>query len=180
MTTDGKALTRFAFSTFTREGLYAINLLTTELNHRLSHAVSLQVTVFFLALTSDLSFSGITAAVLTRTLADVQTHLRTLILPSTILLGHSLESDTKCHKISHLRCIDTALIFHHLRGRPLKPGLAWLTRKWLRHIIQITGLAGTTPKRTCVYAYIHSKRRLRMVCHLPISPVATELTILPT
>ena len=26
-------------------------------------------------------------------------------------------------------CIDTALVHHHLRGRPLEPGLAWLTKK---------------------------------------------------
>ncbi|KAN0141758.1 hypothetical protein V8E53_000220 [Lactarius tabidus] len=50
-----------------------------------------------------------------------------------------------------------ALIFRHLRGRPLKPGLAQLTRKWLRRIIQITGLAGTTPKRT----YVHVKAKIK-------------------
>ncbi|KAN0141710.1 hypothetical protein V8E53_000172 [Lactarius tabidus] len=101
-------------------------------------------------------FSGITAAALARTLADVQTHLCTLILPSTILLGRSLESDTNAVKF-HLRCIDTALIFHHPRGRPLKPGLARLTRKWLGRIIKTTSLAGTTPKRT----YVHFKAKIK-------------------
>jgi RNA exonuclease 1 len=38
-----------------------------------------------------------------------------------ILLGHPLESDLKVLKLCHPRCIDTALIYHHPRGRPLKP-----------------------------------------------------------
>jgi RNA exonuclease 1 len=83
----------------------------------------------------------------------VQAHLRTLITPSTILLGHSLESDLNALKLSHARCIDTALIFHHPRGRPLKPGLAWLTRKWLGRIIQDRGPGGHNPEedaRACM------------------------------
>ncbi|KAF8496216.1 hypothetical protein F5888DRAFT_1706478 [Russula emetica] len=94
-------------------------------------------------------FSGITAQALepiTTTLADVQAHLRTLITPSTILLGHSLESDLRALQLSHSRCIDTALIFHHPRGRPLKPGLAWLARKWLGRTIQDRGPGGHDPE----------------------------------
>ncbi|KAH8999593.1 hypothetical protein EDB86DRAFT_2908694 [Lactarius hatsudake] len=101
-------------------------------------------------------YSGITAAALdpvTTTLADVQTHLRTLINPSTILLGHSLESDLRALQLAHPRCIDTALLFHHPRGRPLKPGLAWLTRKWLGRTIQDRGPGGHNPEedaRACI------------------------------
>ncbi|KAN0141726.1 hypothetical protein V8E53_000188 [Lactarius tabidus] len=101
-------------------------------------------------------FSGITAAALdpvTTTLVDVQAHLRTLITPSTILLGHSLESDLNALKLSHARCIDTALIFHHPRGRSLKPGLTWLTRKWLGRVIQDRGPGGHNPEedaRACM------------------------------
>ncbi|KAH9061888.1 hypothetical protein EDB87DRAFT_383981 [Lactarius vividus] len=101
-------------------------------------------------------YSGITAAALdpvTTTLADVQTHLCTLINPSTILLGHSLESDLRALQLAHPRCIDTALIFHHPRGRPLKPGLAWLTRKWLGRTIQDRGPGGHNPEedaRACI------------------------------
>ncbi|KAF8462662.1 hypothetical protein DFH94DRAFT_831793 [Russula ochroleuca] len=101
-------------------------------------------------------FSGITAQALesvTTTLADVQAHLSTLITPSTILIGHSLESDLRALQLSHPRCIDTALIFHHPRGRPLKPGLAWLTRKWLGRTIQDRGPGGHDPEedaRACV------------------------------
>ncbi|KAN0141760.1 hypothetical protein V8E53_000222 [Lactarius tabidus] len=93
-------------------------------------------------------FSGITAAALdpvTTTLVDVQAHLRTLITPSTILLGHSFESDLNALKLSHARCIDTTLIFHHPRGRPLKPGLAC--------VIQDRGPGGHNPEedaRACM------------------------------
>ena len=97
----------------------------------------------------DFSFSGITAQALkpiTTTLADVQAHLRTLITPSMILLGHLLESDLRALQLSHLWCIDTALIFHHPHGRPLKPGLAWLTHKWLGRTIQDRGPGGHDPE----------------------------------
>ncbi|KAH9025150.1 ribonuclease H-like protein [Lactarius hengduanensis] len=101
-------------------------------------------------------YSGITAEALDpviTTLADVQTHLRTLINPSTILLGHSLESDLRALQLAHPHCIDTALLFHHPRGRPLKPGLAWLTRKWLGRTIQDRGPGGHNPEedaRACL------------------------------
>jgi RNA exonuclease 1 len=74
--------------------------------------------------------------------------------PSTpILLGHSLESDLKALKLCHPRCIDTALLYHHPRGRPLKPGLAWLTKKWCGREIQTRGEGGHDPEedaRACV------------------------------
>ena len=78
----------------------------------------------------------------------MQTHLLTLIKPLTILLGHSLESDLRALKleVSHGRCIDTALLFYHPRGQPLKPGLVWLTRKWLCCIIQHRGASGHNPE----------------------------------
>lgn len=70
-----------------------------------------------------------------------------------ILLGHSLESDLKALKISHPFCIDTAITYHHPRGRPLKPGLAWLTRKWCGREIQNRGEGGHDPEedaRACI------------------------------
>lgn len=70
-----------------------------------------------------------------------------------ILVGHSLESDLKALKICHPRCIDTALLYHHPRGRPLKPGLAWLTKKWCGRQIQTRGEGGHDPEedaRACV------------------------------
>lgn len=62
--------------------------------------------------------------------------------PTPILLGHSLESDLNALRMRHPLVIDTALLFHHPRGRPLKPGLAWLTKKWLGREIQTRGEGG--------------------------------------
>jgi RNA exonuclease 1 len=105
-------------------------------------------------------WSGITAAALsstTTTLSQVQTRLLELLSPQSgptpILLGHSLESDLKALKLCHPKCIDTALIYHHPRGRPLKPGLAWLTKKWCGREIQMRGEGGHDPEedaRACL------------------------------
>ncbi|KAI0246021.1 hypothetical protein BJV78DRAFT_1158203 [Lactifluus subvellereus] len=60
-----------------------------------------------LLLNPEHSFSGITATVLefiTTTLADVQTRLRTIITPSTILPGRSLQSDLRA--TTRAPCID--------------------------------------------------------------------------
>ncbi|KAF8905308.1 hypothetical protein CPB85DRAFT_1315585 [Mucidula mucida] len=72
-------------------------------------------------------WSGITAEALahvTTTLADVQQH----IMPLSPLL----------HRYR--------VIFHHPRGRPLKPGLAWLTKKWCGREIQMRGEGGHDPE----------------------------------
>ncbi|KAG6375627.1 hypothetical protein JVT61DRAFT_3195 [Boletus reticuloceps] len=105
-------------------------------------------------------WSGITEASLamaTTTLAQVQTHLLTLLAPqggpTSILVGHSLESDLKALRTCHPLCIDTAVMYHHPRGRPLKPGLAWLTKKWCHREIQTRGEGGHDPEedaRACV------------------------------
>ncbi|KAF8444970.1 hypothetical protein L210DRAFT_3394720 [Boletus edulis BED1] len=105
-------------------------------------------------------WSGITEASLamaTTTLAQVQAHLLTLLAPqggpTSILVGHSLESDLKALRTCHPLCIDTAVMYHHPRGRPLKPGLAWLTKKWCHREIQTRGEGGHDPEedaRACV------------------------------
>ncbi|KAG5349445.1 hypothetical protein C0989_003902 [Termitomyces sp. Mn162] len=122
-------------------------------------------------------WSGITPEALapvTTTLAQVQAHLMRLLSPppknpfstspsspppTPILLGHSLESDLTALKICHPRCIDTALMYHHPRGRPLKPGLAWLTKKWCGREIQTRGDGGHDPEedaRACI-SLLHKK-----------------------
>lgn len=118
-------------------------------------------------------WSGITAAALagvTTTHAQVQAHVLRLLsppspnpfstngtealpAPTPILIGHSLESDLKALKICHPLCIDTAVLYHHPRGRPLKPGLAWLTKKWCGREIQTKGEGGHDPEedaRACL------------------------------
>jgi RNA exonuclease 1 len=45
------------------------------------------------------------------------------------------------------------VIYHHPRGRPLKPGLAWLTKKWCGREIQTRGEGGHDPEedaRACL------------------------------
>ncbi|KAG7096805.1 hypothetical protein E1B28_004214 [Marasmius oreades] len=117
-------------------------------------------------------WSGITAAALataTTTFSEAQAQVLRILSPpisnpfstekpkppppTPILLGHSLESDLKALKICHPFCIDTAIIYHHPRGRPLKPGLAWLTKKWCNREIQTRGEGGHDPEedaRACV------------------------------
>ncbi|KAJ3484088.1 hypothetical protein NLI96_g5876 [Meripilus lineatus] len=103
-------------------------------------------------------WSGITPeslATATTTFSQVQSHILTLLSakPTPVLLGHSLESDLNALKICHPICIDTALIYHHPRGKPMKPGLAWLTKKWCGREIQNRGEGGHNPEedaRACI------------------------------
>ena len=64
-----------------------------------------------------------------------------------------MEQDLRALKLAHARCIDTAILYHHPRGRPLKPGLAWLTKKWCGREIQTKGEGGHDPEedaRACI------------------------------
>lgn len=70
------------------------------------------------------------------TLQDIQQKLLTLLTPQTILIGHSLDSDLKALKFTHPYIIDTALIYPHPRGPPLKQGLKYLAQKFLNKTIQ--------------------------------------------
>ncbi|ODO08344.1 hypothetical protein L198_00069 [Cryptococcus wingfieldii CBS 7118] len=75
-----------------------------------------------------------------------------IITPHTILLGHSLDCDLSALRIRHPLCIDTALIYKHPRGQPFKPGLKWLTQKWLGKDIQAgtEGHDSAEDARACV------------------------------
>ena len=103
-------------------------------------------------------WSGITEESMvgaTTTLAQVREKLVGVLSekPTPVLVGHSLESDLRVLRMSHPRCIDTAVIYHHPRGRPLKPGLAWLTKKWCHREIQNHGEGGHDPEedaRACL------------------------------
>lgn len=84
-------------------------------------------------------FSGITEEMLApinTTLADIQKKLLEILHPRTILIGHSLNSDLTALKITHPFIIDTAVLYPHPRGPPLKSSLKWLAQKYLNREIQ--------------------------------------------
>ncbi|KJZ76538.1 hypothetical protein HIM_03874 [Hirsutella minnesotensis 3608] len=90
-------------------------------------------------------FSGITEEMLapvTTTLRDIQERLLELLHPRTILVGHSLESDTKAIQIAHPYIVDTSILYPHPRGPPLKSSLKWLAQKYLSREIQKGGAQG--------------------------------------
>lgn len=79
-------------------------------------------------------FSGITEPLLrqiTTTKADALMQLRRLLSSSTILVGHSLDSDLRCLKIFHKNVIDTTALFPHPKGAPFKHGLKKLAADYL-------------------------------------------------
>lgn len=75
-------------------------------------------------------------APVTTTLQDIQKKLLEILTPRTILIGHSLNSDLTALKITHPFIIDTAVIFPHPRGPPLKSSLKWLAQRYLNREIQ--------------------------------------------
>lgn len=90
-------------------------------------------------------FSGMTKEKLEpikTTIGDIQTKLLSLLTPTTILLGHSLESDLAALKLTHPLCVDTSLIYPHPRGPPLRSSLKFLTQKYLSREIQKGGVEG--------------------------------------
>ncbi len=62
--------------------------------------------------------AGITAEMLagvTTRVSDVHALLARHVGPHTLLVGHTLENDLKAMKITHPRCVDTALLFPHYK-----------------------------------------------------------------
>ena len=72
----------------------------------------------------------------TTTLSDIQTRILDLITPSTILIGHSLESDLTAIQMTHPHIVDTSILYPHPRGPPMKSSLKWLSQKYLNRDIQ--------------------------------------------
>lgn len=103
-------------------------------------------------------FSGITKELLedvTTTLADVQSDLVSLIkeTEATILVGHSINSDMDAMKLRHPYLIDTSVIYDHPRGKPYKPSLKWLAKKYLKREVQNAGKRGhdsIEDAKTCI------------------------------
>lgn len=69
----------------------------------------------------------------------MQKDLLKIFNASTILIGHSLESDLKSLKIVHDKIVDTSILYPHSRGPPLKRALKTLADEYLNRKIQIAG-----------------------------------------
>lgn len=103
-------------------------------------------------------YSGITAKMLenvTTSLQDIQQRLVNEILtPRTILIGHSINADLNALQLTHPYIIDTALLFPHPRGPPLKSSLKFLAQKYLSREIQkghgSTGHDSIEDAKTCL------------------------------
>ncbi|KAI0390854.1 hypothetical protein F5Y17DRAFT_442830 [Xylariaceae sp. FL0594] len=66
----------------------------------------------------------------------------TMVSKETPLIGHGLENDLNALRIIHQSCVDTAIIYPHPRGLPMRFGLKNLSEKHLKRRIQQAGLEG--------------------------------------
>lgn len=57
----------------------------------------------------------------------------------TPIIGHALENDLNALRLCHRTIIDTAILFPHQRGLPLRNKLRWLVEKHLGRMIQVDG-----------------------------------------
>jgi len=78
----------------------------------------------------------------------VQERFLALVSADTLLVGHSVEADLNALRVVHHRVIDTALLYPHPRGPPLKCALRTLAAMHLGRRIPGRGERGTTAWRT--------------------------------
>lgn len=119
LTENGYELARLTVVSPSRPGGVALDILVKPENAVLDYCTE---------------FSGISEPLLrqvTTTKAEAMVQLRRLISSSTILVGHSLDSDLRCLKLSHRQLIDTAALYPHPRGAPYKLGLKKLAADFL-------------------------------------------------
>ena len=61
------------------------------------------------------------------------------ISPGTILIGHALENDLLHLRMCHEAIVDTAVLFPHNRGLPMRNKLKYIVERFLRREIQVDG-----------------------------------------
>uniref|UniRef100_A0A7E4UXH7 Exonuclease domain-containing protein n=1 Tax=Panagrellus redivivus TaxID=6233 RepID=A0A7E4UXH7_PANRE len=90
-------------------------------------------------------------------LAEAQQRLFQLVNRDSILIGHSLESDLKAMRIVHKNVIDTAVLFPHKMGPPLKRALKNLSAEILMEIIQedVSGHDSSEDARIALKLVLH-------------------------
>ncbi|CAK7566249.1 MAG: RNA exonuclease 3 [Sporothrix epigloea] len=62
--------------------------------------------------------------------------LHHLISPNTILIGHGLENDLRALRMVHSRISDTALLFPHPKGLPIRYSLRVLAKEHMDRVVQ--------------------------------------------
>jgi DNA polymerase III epsilon subunit-like protein len=85
------------------------------------------------------AYSGISATLLdpvTIRLEQVQVALMSVISSSSVLVGHSLENDLYALRMTHKRCVDTAVMYAHPIGFPHRHKLKYLAKEFLKINIQ--------------------------------------------
>uniref|UniRef100_A0A6A7FTK6 RNA exonuclease 1 homolog n=2 Tax=Hirondellea gigas TaxID=1518452 RepID=A0A6A7FTK6_9CRUS len=137
-TTDGNELTRITVVNFKNDVVYESYVQPD--NHILDY---------------NTRFSGISEEDLedvSTTLVDVQAALLSRFSASTVLIGHSLESDFMALKLIHNNVIDTSFMFPHKMGPPFKRALRNLASEYLKKIIQndVGGHDSTEDAITCM------------------------------
>ncbi|CAK7265452.1 RNA exonuclease 3 [Sporothrix epigloea] len=65
--------------------------------------------------------------------------LHQLISPNTILIGHGLENDLRALRMVHSRVSDTALLFPHPKGLPVRYSLRVLAKEHMNRVVQVGG-----------------------------------------
>ncbi|EJU06041.1 hypothetical protein DACRYDRAFT_85886 [Dacryopinax primogenitus] len=75
-------------------------------------------------------------------LEGVRAALSHIIGPETIIIGHALENDLKTMRMLHYRVVDTAVVFPHHHGAPIRHALRELVKVHLGQLIQTAGAEG--------------------------------------
>jgi RNA exonuclease 1 len=94
------------------------------------------------------------------TLADVQRHLLNLFSDKTIQVRHSLEHEMIALKLFHKRFVDTAHLYPHRMGLPMKRALRTLVKEKLGSSM----LDNTTSGNDCKQVAIASLRLVKRRC----------------
>lgn len=76
------------------------------------------------------------------TFTEARERLLALMHRETILVGHGLENDLSALRIVHPHIVDTAMLFPHPRGPPLRQSLRDLVAQHLGRLIQVDTTAG--------------------------------------
>jgi RNA exonuclease 1 len=71
------------------------------------------------------------------TTADARSALLKLINKDSVLIGHGLENDLLCLRLCHPTVVDTAILFPHPRGAPIRNKLKFLAERYLKRGIQM-------------------------------------------